>query len=431
VSITRIVRWRAVFLVWLAVVAWLTLRSAPGQAADVAKLKWYCIACGDAGGADVILNVLLFFPLGLALRALGWPAWRTLALLASASIAIEVTQATLLVGRDASLGDVLSNSTGAMTGWIAYGGLVILLNPTEQVARRSSVTLLALMALLWWTTGAALRPSLTKATPWVAQRLHVSSSYRRFPGSMQAAAVNGVEIPNALMTELPDWRDTVGVVVDLTRDSSGLYTRPMALIRVVDSSQDFLLGVDQIRDDARLRLRLRGNDWLLHSPRWLVSHGMAMPTAEAWRIRWSWERDRITLASEPIDGPQARLFIVPLSAGLGWVFIHPFVVVIGSNRGLWTALWLGWWFGWLGWLAGGLKPQARWLIGGAGIAVFVGASIASGLSVLASEVAFAAAAYVVFVAASSWLQPRARAASRTRESEIPETRPSPLANAPI
>src|SRR5579862_6439631 len=106
--------WRAFGVIWLLVVAWCTLRSAPSQAAEVQQLRWYCIVCGDSGGADILLNVLLFLPLGLTARALGWRLRNTILLLMTLSIAIEVTQGTLLVGRDASLGDVCSNTAGSL-----------------------------------------------------------------------------------------------------------------------------------------------------------------------------------------------------------------------------------------------------------------------------------------------------------------------------
>ena len=56
---------------WLLVIAWCTLRSAPVPVEEVARLRWYCVVCGDSGVADVVLNILLFLPVGVLLRSNG------------------------------------------------------------------------------------------------------------------------------------------------------------------------------------------------------------------------------------------------------------------------------------------------------------------------------------------------------------------------
>lgn len=107
---------------WLLVVAVLTLRNDPAAAARVAETPWSCILCGDAGGTDFVLNLLLFLPFGLLARAAGWRLGRLALCALALTIAIEVTQGTLLVGRDAALGDVVANTAGAMVGWWLFPG---------------------------------------------------------------------------------------------------------------------------------------------------------------------------------------------------------------------------------------------------------------------------------------------------------------------
>jgi glycopeptide antibiotics resistance protein len=71
--------------------------------------------------ADIVLNVILFVPLGVFI-ALRWGSrWRTLTILAAAalSIGIELGQALEGVGRFSSATDVVTNTAGAALGFVA------------------------------------------------------------------------------------------------------------------------------------------------------------------------------------------------------------------------------------------------------------------------------------------------------------------------
>src|SRR5262245_55845958 len=100
----------------LCLIGFFTLRPMPEQAAAVAETSPWCIVgCGDLGLLDIILNVLLFLPLGIGLRLV----LRTRAAVAIGfvcSVAIELTQLYLIAGRDASLRDVITNTLGTGIG---------------------------------------------------------------------------------------------------------------------------------------------------------------------------------------------------------------------------------------------------------------------------------------------------------------------------
>jgi VanZ like family len=386
---------------WLAIIGWCTLRPAPEQAAAIAALKWYCVVCGDSGVADVILNILLFIPLGLLLHNLRWSFLRTVLVVAALAIAIEVVQGQFLVGRDACVGDVLSNTLGAALGWYCFTALSQLARPRATTAGRGSALLLVVMAALWLATGSALQPSLSDAFPWHGQPMHAGRGKQPFPGTLQRASINGIEIPNDVITAEPAWRDSIVVEIDATRNSGEIFTQASVMLRIVDSARDVQLGADQAGDDARLRLRLHGSDWKLHNPRWLVPHGMLMSPGEPWRWKWSWLGNRFTIANEPIAGPHQPVISVPLSIGTGWVFIHPFTNIIGSDQLIWTGLWLAVWFGLLGWLGGSLGASRGSVIGVAAIGCYAGASVYWRMSLQLAEVAIAIGVYAVLAIVAS------------------------------
>src|SRR5688572_27824066 len=112
-------------------IAVLTLRPGP---AYVPSLPPGCIICGEYGAADAILNVLLFVPLGLGLGLMGMRSGRALLAGMVLSLLIETWQ-IILPGRDASLGDLITNSTGALLGAVLARRGPILVAPSQRQSR--------------------------------------------------------------------------------------------------------------------------------------------------------------------------------------------------------------------------------------------------------------------------------------------------------
>src|SRR5207302_5176541 len=89
-----------------------------------------CIACGDHATSDVLLNILLFAPLGAALALQLSSVTRCALSAALLSATIELAQ-LYIPGRDSSLGDVLSNTLGGTLGALVTrtAGLWLLPSP--------------------------------------------------------------------------------------------------------------------------------------------------------------------------------------------------------------------------------------------------------------------------------------------------------------
>jgi glycopeptide antibiotics resistance protein len=67
--------------------------------------------------AEVIANVLLFLPLGAALRLRGFTGRATALLGLSASVVVEGAQLLVVSGRTTSFDDLLLNTLGAVGGY--------------------------------------------------------------------------------------------------------------------------------------------------------------------------------------------------------------------------------------------------------------------------------------------------------------------------
>lgn len=369
---------------WLLLVAGLTLTSAPDQAARVSETPWSCLACGDAGLTDVILNVLLFLPLGLLARAAGWPVGRTVLALLLLSVGIELAQAKLLIGRDASLGDVLANSSGGFAGWLLLPVLLGSARPGRAFATRAAAGLLVLSGVLWLLGGRGITVAFSADAPWVGQPLHRWPGHNRFRGSLQHATINGISIPNDSLRSIPEHPGSLDLVIDVTRSDTVVSARPISILRIVDARQQLQLSLSQRHGDLLLEYRAVASQWLLRTPVWRFENAATIPANVAWRWRWIRRADRIVLESGPRAGPATESRI-PLSATIGWAFVHPFAPAIGARAVWWTLLWIGWWLGLLGWFSGWIGRGAVVTFGAAGIAAMALAATVTGLPVRPRE----------------------------------------------
>lgn len=128
-------RWGTVAGLAVFAVLTATLRpEAPPAGVNITPLDhhWRALRAALRGGprqqeillyllSDVVGNLLLFVPVGLALAGLsrtrhsGWLLARTVALAASLSIAVELVQ-RLIPGRASDIDDVIFNTLGAFLG---------------------------------------------------------------------------------------------------------------------------------------------------------------------------------------------------------------------------------------------------------------------------------------------------------------------------
>jgi hypothetical protein len=156
---------RAVAAGWLLVGvstgAILLLTLSPVSAGSGVSGTWSCLICGEFGTANLLRNILLFFPLGIGLGMVGvggihegWTTSRILRLWLPAvalTVAIESVQA-FLPGRNPLLVDVLANAAGAGLGLLLVGALLRERRPTERASPGPWPSL----ALVAWAVSAAI-----------------------------------------------------------------------------------------------------------------------------------------------------------------------------------------------------------------------------------------------------------------------------------
>lgn len=324
----------AVALVLVAIAA-LTLR--PAQPAATA-LPLLCLACGELGGVDVVLNVALFVPLGIALVAAG-TTWRRAVLVATLlSFGIEGLQFSVIVGRDASLSDWLTNTAGATLGALMATHWRHILSPPPRMARIASLVAAAATSGILAATAALLRPAIPPMGlwgQWTPQKLH----FEPYSGAVHAFQINGIAVPYGLVPESDPLRSRLltGQTRAHVEFTAGRPTsRLSAIARIGSSFQEVIfLGADG--NDLVFRTRLAVRDWKLRLP------GIALPNAlppegepavaEAGLLDRHWYATVITARG-------AVYRSVPFAISLGWTFLLPFDHALSPADAGISALWL-------------------------------------------------------------------------------------------
>jgi hypothetical protein len=228
--------------------------------------SWGCVFCGDRALADLLVNILLFTPIGIGLGLRGTHFVR--AVLAGLVISLLVESAQILIpARDASLGDIIANTLGTAAG----AGIVLLaprwLAPGVVAARRLLLSWAVLAIAMFWVTGWLLAPSFPETIyfgQWTPNLGHLDW-YR---GRVLEATVNGREIRSG---RAPDSR---GLRTDLERGhpievllTAGPRTEHLAsILSIYDQNRQEIVLVGPDRDDLVFRYRTRATDYRLDRP---------------------------------------------------------------------------------------------------------------------------------------------------------------------
>ncbi len=361
-------------MLWGSLVAWLTLRPLTGFALAIHPVvPWTCLVCGGAGITDLLLNLLLFTPLGLLGHRLGWSLTRCLGLALLCTLTIELTQYFLIIGRDGTLSDVVTNTLGGGAGWLIARALAT--PPTRATQRRRLTLLLTTHALIWFGSGALLRPDLPTSAQWF--------------GGVQAPAGGTARLGNTSLTG-----DSNAVIPPNARAATLRFTLPTA---PPPTSQ--WIGADlHDRQGQSWAYGRHGNGWGqlwlrqhassrgFRTSRWSVAVDTGLPIRE---VAWHWSDRGIVAEMTDAEGAILLRQASHLSVAMGWTLVQPFGDRVPLGRSPWTLLWLVGWFAWLGWLAAPLGRTTALLATAIALGALLGAATWMGWPLTWQEVAAA------------------------------------------
>jgi hypothetical protein len=352
-------------------IAILTLQPDPRAVTAAARTPLTCLICGDRGSVDVVLNILLFIPFGFGLRLAGWP-WRRVAAAAFVlSFTVETLQYFVITGRDASLGDVVSNSTGGVLGAALVPLGFALWAPSPRLAGR----LLIAGCLIWVL--------LLAAAAWLqapgAQTWHLNSRWAHhapdlypFFGVVESVTLNG----NAMPPQGPP-PDRGEIAKRLKRGEatlaidalSGAPTEDHHWVYLMKAGRIPQLSLTQKGRSAVLMVPARASRYKLRPPTLSLADGF--PSRPGVPVSLGGGRHGDTVWVKTSYAGEERAIEIRLSPSHGWVMIAPFNFPLGPAlrlvTGLWLALWtipLGYW--------GARTRRPAWAAGLIGVTLAVG-----------------------------------------------------------
>lgn len=306
---------------------------------------------GRLGGADAFLNILLFIPLAAGLRLTGLTRWRAFASAVAATITVEALQIHVIAGRDASLGDVISNSLGAVVGILLVDNRLAIVAPEPVRAWRLSlcgaVAWLALVALGGW----AMRPAFTAAQQWaeIAPDLY---QVELFNGTVLRASVNGAPVAspatkvNVGSLSSGPFADTLRISATAIPASPTYDIAPIVAVGTRDERMMVALG----QTGRSLALQLRVNSARMRTRVPMVIIPNVFPGGGDDGSERARAVDTLGIAGQIFGGKRLVLDVeseprahaeLELNPFLLWVTVMPFGPFAASRMMLLTVAWIG------------------------------------------------------------------------------------------
>ncbi len=327
---------------------------------------------------------MLFMPFGGALAVAGVPWWRVWLAGALLSTGIEYAQ-LYIPGRDTSIADVVSNSSGALAG------CAVALTVARSIRRRRGPSLLAAAATSALAvgviagTGRLLKPAFPTST-YFGQWTPDLGGFEWYRGQVLRASLDEVVLPSARLGDSPRVHHLLSAGKTLkVRALAGPRVAALAPVFSIFDDQHreiVLLGID--RDDLVFRYRTRAAAWRLDQP--------ALIAADA--LRGVRPGDTLDVVVQPCGREQDVTFSgstrrLGFTAGDGWALL-----AAGESLPAWLTTVLR-----VAWVAGLVGGVGFWCTSRPGVAVGAGTS-ALGLAVGAPASGLAATPALEWLAAA-------------------------------
>jgi len=325
----------------LAFILAMTLTPQPQNVEQVARTPLWCLRCGDLSGMDILLNVILFLPLGFGLRLAGWPRRRVLLAAFATTLFVELAQYFFIVGRDATLSDILTNTTGGLLGMVLAERFPLLLWPSPRAARwlaaGAGAFWLALQAVTAWGDGVTLpeRPFWGQLAPELGQ-------FDRFRGTVTAAKVAGEAMPSARLPDIRSVRERLlaGGGLEASAVSGQPTARLAPIVSVFDEGQQEITLLGQWDRDLVFRIHTRAWSLGLRGPALRLARALPADSGRPFTASGRLHDGYLEIVADTGSGPRTRR--LALSPSFGWSLVLPFEnYAFGDAVRLLTALWLG------------------------------------------------------------------------------------------
>lgn len=285
---------------------------------------------------DLILNVILFVPLGLALGGAGARPRTAAAIGLIASTAIELSQLWWIPGRYASVHDVITNTAGTVLGAL----IVAHWDRRRKIWRVAGPVAAGLIVPAWVGGAFLLSPSLPPAHDWYAQWAHDFGDHATFTGRVLSLSLQGISIPDGAIPATARLHDAVATAETIRLEATVRTGAPAGgnaqVASVLAAGRDETVGIWQ--DGAALiaRHQLKLTDAGLRTP-WIRLEP-ALPPEPGDTVRITYEVSRGGMRLTALHSGQTRVAEMRLSPDVFWSAFLPFDWQGGTGARWWPLL---------------------------------------------------------------------------------------------
>lgn len=316
-----------------------TLVPDPGGQEMATRTPVWCLICGDHGSIDVIMNVLLFAPLGAAWFYLGWPLKRVALAALTASLTIELLQMWVIAGRDASLSDLVTNTLGAILGYQLAIGRRAWLWPTPGASFRFFILALVVWIGITALTAAGLTPE--SSGKLYGQWAPELGGYHRFGGTVFQATAATEPLPDGPYQNTEGLRKALelGTAELRAKILTGVMPERLApIVTVVNDRPAILLILGQQRESLFFSGRTKSSRFRFRAPHMWLEDAFGLERGIASDI--GGRLGNRTISVWAMSEGQRRERSVSLSSNWGWLLLSPFGIGLGRSTPVLSGLWL-------------------------------------------------------------------------------------------
>lgn len=302
---------------WTAVIAVVCLVPSESRSAQSIEL---CLVCGDYGVANLLLNVILYLPLGMALGIRLRSVGRAMLLGLLLSVGIELLQLGI-PGRFTTLGDVVSNAAAA-----GLGAFVVthLSHPAAMPGR------LRHMLSFGWALGAAgivvatgflFAPSVPSGDlygNWTSR----SDMTPGYEGTLLSASIADVPIPSRRLADPSEVRALIEAraPLALSFELAPPNDRRSVLFRLNGPSRREAMRMDIEGADVLVGPPYAGADLRLARP-WLRFASVLDPFVAGDTV--SLELMPLVSGGDALSVVGGRRIVKGFTPGRGWILLRP------------------------------------------------------------------------------------------------------------
>lgn len=270
---------------------------------------------------DLVLNIVLFFPLGVGLALFGVRAWAAALIGGLSSACIELAQSSLIPGRDGSMHDVISNLAGTIAGVL----MALYWPERQRWWRRVGGPVSGVIALFASLGGILVLPASAPDRPWYVQWQHDFGAQERFRGRVLSLRYEGLDLPDGTTIAVGQIRGRIAradtTVFDLVVVTGSQSREEVQIAGIVMGwPGPHLLNVLQMGNSLIVRPRLALSEWGFASPAIQVRDALPDFPGDTVLVQVRTSRKAVQVL---VRGRATRQATLRLSADLAWLGFSP------------------------------------------------------------------------------------------------------------